>query len=60
MSSDTHDPDDSQTPSTDGSDHVPDPAAPNPVPRPKRGAFPTPQSKIDEATPYVPEIDETD
>jgi hypothetical protein len=36
-----------------------EPAAPNEVPMPKRGAFPTPKSEIDSATPYVAEIDET-
>jgi hypothetical protein len=30
---------------------------PKPKPNPKRGAFPTPASEIEQATPYVPETD---
>jgi hypothetical protein len=63
MSSDTNNADQSKTPTTEGSDDVPEsgePPAPSPGPRPKRGAFPARQSQIDEANPYIPEIDETD
>jgi hypothetical protein len=40
-------------------DEAPD-DLPQPVKQsgPKRGAFPTPQSEIDNATPYVPEMGE--
>jgi hypothetical protein len=34
------------------------PSTPERPPRPKRGAFPTPKSEIDEAQPYVPDVDE--
>lgn len=30
------------------------------LPTPKRGAFPTPKSEIDKATPYVPDMGEED
>ena len=35
------------------------PQTPERPPRPKRGAFPTPQSEIDEAPQYVPDVDES-
>jgi hypothetical protein len=34
------------------------PSTPDRPPAPKRGAFPTPKSRIDEAQPYVPDADE--
>jgi hypothetical protein len=34
------------------------PSTPGTPPAPKRGAFPTPQSEIDSARPYVPDVDE--
>ena len=37
-----------------------DPPEPIGPPRPKRGAFPTPKSEIDKATPYVPDVGEED
>jgi hypothetical protein len=37
-----------------------DPAEPIGPPTPKRGAFPTPKSEIDKATPYVPDMGEED
>jgi hypothetical protein len=37
-----------------------DPAKPIEPPTPKRGAFPTPKSEIDKATPYVPDMGEED
>ena len=37
-----------------------DPPEPIEPPRPKRGAFPTPKSEIDKATPYVPDTGEED
>ena len=36
------------------------PEEPAPVRSPKRGAFPTPQSEIEKATPFVPDADEED
>ena len=35
------------------------PSTPGPPPRPKRGALPTPKSDIEEAQPYVPDVDES-
>ncbi len=35
------------------------PRTPERPPRPKRGAFPTPQSQIDDAPRYVPDVDES-
>jgi hypothetical protein len=35
------------------------PSTPGRPPAPKRGAFPTPKSQIDEARPYVPDVDES-
>jgi len=35
-----------------------DPTPPVKPSRPKRGAFPTPQSEIDNATPYIPDTGE--
>ena len=37
-------------------ERTPAPATGGPA-RPKRGAFPTPQSERDAATPYVPDLD---
>jgi hypothetical protein len=32
------------------------PPEPVKLPRPKRGAFPTPKSEIEKATPYIPDV----
>lgn len=37
-----------------------DPREPIEPLKPKRGAFPTPKSEIDKATPYVPDMGEED
>jgi hypothetical protein len=37
-----------------------DPAAPAEPLTPKRGAFPTPRSEIEKATPYVPDADQAE
>jgi hypothetical protein len=46
---------------TGGSGSVPDePGTPSNRPRPKRGAFPTPKSELEKATPYVPDLGTAD
>jgi hypothetical protein len=57
----TNEPDrEKETNGSAGVDETAQPPQPNVLPRPKRGAFPTPQSEIDKAKPYTPEDDETD
>ena len=48
------------TNTSDSSAAPEDSPEPTEPPGPKRGAFPTPKSEIENAQPYVPDIDEKD
>jgi hypothetical protein len=48
------------TNTSDSSAAPEDSQEPTEPPGPKRGAFPTPKSEIENAEPYIPDIDEKD